>query len=287
MVVYVQLPAFPPTQVVFSGSTIPHGSPCSAGVMILEKFCSMAAIRALDVHVMEAQRRQLWLRLNSQKITKEYERMYPSWHSERREEELHEKMKQLNELNANRFVSESLGESQQRKEREKLRNEIEKRRRHLEEVLDDSLLSPNYRRKLFQQAAFGQRVELLLTLLRHVPLRQLVVFCNSVNSCKLLAKILTEEGWPTRTYHKHVSIKQRLQAAAHVGASLSMRDEAPCVLVATDLLARSGQLKGVPHVVNFEFPTDAVTFMHRVALCAGRHPLLSFRRVKWAFRLLK
>ncbi len=116
---------------------------------------------------------------------------------------------------------------------------------------------------------------------------QRVFFCQKVYKYQLLKKILQEEGVDltlvfTRTKHGANKVVEYLgkygitSAAIHGNKSQSAREAALAsfksgtmkVLVATDIAARGIDVQGVSHVVNFDLPVDAESYVHRIGRTA-------------------
>ncbi|CAA9988092.1 DEAD/DEAH box helicase, putative [Plasmodium knowlesi strain H] len=85
-----------------------------------------------------------------------------------------------------------------------------------------------------------------------------IVFVNSVKDCIRIYFFLKKHNWPVFCFHKNISINLRMQNLhsfhhAHVA-----------ILVTTDLLSRGIDTKNVDHIINFHFPSDAITYLHRL-----------------------
>ncbi len=118
-------------------------------------------------------------------------------------------------------------------------------------------------------------------------IEQRVFFCQKVHKYQLLKKILQEEGVDltlvfSRTKHGANKVVEYLDkfgirsAAIHGNKSQSAREAALAnfksgtmkVLVATDIAARGIDVQGVSHVVNFDLPVDAESYVHRIGRTA-------------------
>jgi ATP-dependent RNA helicase RhlE len=116
---------------------------------------------------------------------------------------------------------------------------------------------------------------------------QKVIFCQKAHKYQLLRKILGEEGVDltlvfTRTKHgankivDYLSAHQISSAAIHGNKSQSAREAALSnfkdkkikILVATDIAARGIDVQGVSHVINFDLPVDAESYVHRIGRTA-------------------
>ena len=89
-----------------------------------------------------------------------------------------------------------------------------------------------------------------------------IVFCNTLDSCRAVEHYLSEQGIPSVCYHGDVPVSERKAAIASF--STTAIDQAPPILVATDLAARGLDIPGrVDHVVNFDFPLNPIDYLHR------------------------
>lgn len=89
---------------------------------------------------------------------------------------------------------------------------------------------------------------------------RVVVFCGSIPSARAVGAALLEAGLPVSSLHG--GIPPRLRATEFRAAL----DGSKPVLVATDAAARGLDLRGLDHVVMFDFPRTGEDFLHR----AGR-----------------
>jgi ATP-dependent RNA helicase RhlE len=81
----------------------------------------------------------------------------------------------------------------------------------------------------------------------------MIVFCNTKNGCDRVAeRIQQETGVRCNSIHGDKSQEQRNRALDE------FRSNRAPVIVATDVAARGIDIKGVSHVINFEFPSGGV-----------------------------
>lgn len=116
---------------------------------------------------------------------------------------------------------------------------------------------------------------------------QKVIFCQRTHKYQLLRKVLAQEGVDltlvfTRTKHgankivEYLAHHQISSAAIHGNKSQSARESALAnfksgkikVLIATDIAARGIDIDGVSHVVNFDLPIEAESYVHRIGRTA-------------------
>jgi ATP-dependent RNA helicase RhlE len=118
-------------------------------------------------------------------------------------------------------------------------------------------------------------------------INQKVIFCQKAHKYQLLRKILMEDGVElslvfTRTKHgankivDYLSHHQIKSVAIHGNKSQSARESALenfkkgtiKVLIATDIAARGIDVQGVSHVINYDMPVDAESYVHRIGRTA-------------------
>ncbi|KJP86804.1 hypothetical protein AK88_03511 [Plasmodium fragile] len=85
-----------------------------------------------------------------------------------------------------------------------------------------------------------------------------IVFVNSVKDCIRIYFFLKKHNWPVFCFHKNISINSRMQNLH------SFHQAHVAILVTTDLLSRGIDTQNVDHIINFHFPSDAITYLHRL-----------------------
>ncbi|TKY58588.1 DEAD-box ATP-dependent RNA helicase 22 [Spatholobus suberectus] len=88
-----------------------------------------------------------------------------------------------------------------------------------------------------------------------------MVFANTVESVEAVAKILLRSGIECSRYHKNCTLEERAQTLVDF-------NEKGGVLVCTDAAARGVDIPNVLHVIQADFATSAVDFLHRVGRTA-------------------
>ena len=110
-----------------------------------------------------------------------------------------------------------------------------------------------------------QKVHCLNTLFMKLQINQSIIFCNSVNRVELLAKKITELGYSC--FYIHAKMMQ-----AHRNRVFhDFRNGACRNLVSSDLFTRGIDIQSVNVVVNFDFPKNSETYLHRIGR-SGREP---------------
>jgi ATP-dependent RNA helicase RhlE len=100
--------------------------------------------------------------------------------------------------------------------------------------------------------------DLLSKLVRGGRIDQALVFMRTKHGASRLADQLVRDGIAAAPIHGNRSQAQRVRALADFKAGRT------AVLVATDLAARGIDIDALPHVVNFELPTVAQDYVHRI-----------------------
>ncbi|OEL31096.1 DEAD-box ATP-dependent RNA helicase 8 [Dichanthelium oligosanthes] len=120
---------------------------------------------------------------------------------------------------------------------------------------------PSNRQGITQFYAFveeRQKVHCLNTLFSKLQINQSIIFCNSVNRVELLAKKITELGYSCFYIHAKM-LQDHRNRVFH-----DFRNGACRNLVCTDLFTRGIDIQAVNVVINFDFPKNAETYLHRV-----------------------
>ena len=103
-----------------------------------------------------------------------------------------------------------------------------------------------------------QKVHCLNTLFTKLEVNQSIIFCNSVNRVELLAKKITELGYSC--FYIHAKMKQEDRNRVFH----EFRNGATRHLVSSDLFTRGIDIQSVNVVINFDFPKNAETYLHRI-----------------------
>lgn len=121
-----------------------------------------------------------------------------------------------------------------------------------------------------------QKVHCLNTLFNKLQINQSIIFCNSTNRVELLAKKITELGYSC--FYSHARMLQH----ARNRVFHDFRNGACRNLVCSDLLTRGIDIQAVNVVINFDFPKNAETYLHRIGR-SGRfgHLGLAINLINW------
>ncbi|KAI4863294.1 DEAD-domain-containing protein [Hypoxylon rubiginosum] len=121
-----------------------------------------------------------------------------------------------------------------------------------------------------------QKVHCLNTLFSKLQINQSIIFCNSTNRVELLAKKITELGYSC--FYSHARMAQQ----ARNRVFHDFRNGVCRNLVCSDLLTRGIDIQAVNVVINFDFPKNAETYLHRIGR-SGRygHLGLAINLINW------
>jgi len=103
-----------------------------------------------------------------------------------------------------------------------------------------------------------QKVHCLNTLFSKLQINQSIIFCNSVNRVELLAKKITQLGYSCFYIHA------KMQQAHRNRVFHDFRRGACRNLVCSDLITRGIDVQAVNVVINFDFPKNSETYLHRI-----------------------
>ena len=124
-----------------------------------------------------------------------------------------------------------------------------------------------------------QKVHCLNTLFSKLQINQSIIFCNSTNRVELLAKKITELGYSC--FYSHAKMLQpNRNRVFH-----DFRNGVCRNLVCSDLLTRGIDIQAVNVVINFDFPKNAETYLHRIGR-SGRfgHLGVAINLINWEDR---
>ena len=122
----------------------------------------------------------------------------------------------------------------------------------------DAGVEPATIEQLFYEAEPTRKAPLLATLLlQHRP-ESCVVFCNMRRDTEEVVGSLAHYGFTALALHGDMEQRDRDEVLVRFA------NRSCSVLVASDVAARGLDVEGIGAVVNYELPTDADTYLHRV-----------------------
>ncbi len=104
----------------------------------------------------------------------------------------------------------------------------------------------------------GNKNALLLHLLEDDAIKTALVFTRTKHGADKVVKVLNAKGIKAAAIHGNKSQNARQNALAN------FKDQSLRVLVATDIAARGIDIDDLAHVVNYELPNVAETYVHRI-----------------------
>jgi ATP-dependent RNA helicase RhlE len=104
--------------------------------------------------------------------------------------------------------------------------------------------------------------EVLSELIRSGRIEQALVFARTKHGAGRLAEQLERDGIAATAIHGDKSQPQRVRALT------DFKEGRVAILVATDVAARGLDIDALPHVVNYELPTVAEDYLHRIGRTA-------------------
>jgi len=135
----------------------------------------------------------------------------------------------------------------------------------------------NIEQRLHFADDMGHKNRLLAHLLRDADLQQAIVFTSTKRAADDLAQDLHMQGFSAAALHGD------MKQGARNRTLQSLRRGGLKVLVATDVAARGIDVQGISHVINFDLPSQAEDYVHRIGRTgrAGRNGVaISFANVR-------
>lgn len=108
----------------------------------------------------------------------------------------------------------------------------------------------------------GKKLNPLVEILSGGSVQRAIVFTRTKHGASGLAKKLVRRGIPATAIHGNKSQNARKRALD------SFRSLDVSVLVATDVAARGIDVDGITHVINYDMPVDAESYVHRIGRTA-------------------
>jgi ATP-dependent RNA helicase DeaD len=103
-----------------------------------------------------------------------------------------------------------------------------------------------------------RKFELLVRLLQRERPQRAIVFCRTKRGADKVGALLKSQGLSAEAMHGNLSQSQR-NRVLH-----AFRSGRLTTLVATDVVGRGIDVRGVSHVVNFDLPDDPTHYVHRI-----------------------
>jgi Superfamily II DNA and RNA helicases len=107
-------------------------------------------------------------------------------------------------------------------------------------------------------ARLKQKRQILSTLLADEAMRSVLVFARTKHGADRVVRDLERDGFQAAVIHGNKSQNARQKALN------GFRDGDVRILVATDIAARGIDVPGITHVINFDLPDEAESYVHRI-----------------------
>ena len=107
-----------------------------------------------------------------------------------------------------------------------------------------------------------KRFQDLVTILKKENLDRTLIFCNTKYNTAMICDMLTRQGIPAQCIHGDMIQKDRNRVMAR------FKEGGIPVMVATDVAARGIDVTDIDAVINYDFPTDNETYVHRIGRTA-------------------
>lgn len=102
------------------------------------------------------------------------------------------------------------------------------------------------------------KITLVAELLKQREVKSALVFTRTKQDADILARKLREDGSSLAVIHGDFPQKKRLRALER------FRQGEVRILIATNVAARGLDIEGISHVINFDVPEQAETYIHRI-----------------------
>lgn len=129
------------------------------------------------------------------------------------------------------------------------------------EVVKESSTAENIEQKIFYTDR-SQKRDLLRHILKDPKASKVIVFTRTKHGANRVAELLQKNKIPSLAIHGNKSQNARLKALEEFKKG-SVR-----VLIATDVAARGIDVDDITHVINFEVPNIAESYVHRIGRTA-------------------
>jgi superfamily II DNA/RNA helicase len=111
-----------------------------------------------------------------------------------------------------------------------------------------------------------QKIKLIKSILqkkkKEKSLSHVLIFASSIKSVKEIKKMLNRSGFKASDMHSGLDQDQREETIR------DFKNKKINILVATDILSRGIDIKGIELVINYEVPHDAEDYVHRIGRTA-------------------
>ena len=134
------------------------------------------------------------------------------------------------------------------------------------EIEPDQATVENVEQKVFHVAR-EEKIPLLLALIQREEMPKVLIFTNMKRTAEKVGHKLNGNGIEAEVITGDVAQQKRLRLIS------KMQKGQLRILVATDVAARGIHIDGISHVINFDLPAEAASYVHRIGRTAraGAH----------------
>lgn len=129
------------------------------------------------------------------------------------------------------------------------------------EIEPDQITVDKVKHSLFHVSR-EDKVNLLLTLIKAEDMHKLIIFTNMKRTAEDVVYRLNANGLSSEVLTGDVAQQKRLRIVE------KFKEGKIEILVATDVAARGIHVDGITHVINFDVPTEAASYVHRIGRTA-------------------
>jgi ATP-dependent RNA helicase DeaD len=113
-------------------------------------------------------------------------------------------------------------------------------------------------RQRFVMAAPHDKAQVLGRILEAEPIDGVIVFVNTKSTTEPLAEYLSSQG------HRTAALSSDVVQAQRERIIQNLRAGKVDVIIATDVAARGLDVDRISHVINYDFPSDSESYVHRI-----------------------
>lgn len=107
-----------------------------------------------------------------------------------------------------------------------------------------------------------QKIKLIKHLLSGKNKEHIIIFSSRKSTVKDITNTLRKEGLPAQAIHSDLNQQEREQVL------LDFKNKKVTTLIATDIVSRGIDIKGIDIVLNYDIPSDAEDYVHRIGRTA-------------------
>jgi len=130
------------------------------------------------------------------------------------------------------------------------------------EISVENYVDTSKLKQIYYDVRDGEKFSLLVHLLKTSDAKLSMVFCNTRRNSDFVANNLKLNGIKARAIHGGMDQKKRMRVLKEFSEGIMK------VVVCTDVAARGIDVSGVSHVYNYDLPSDAKDYIHRIGRTA-------------------